>query len=36
MAQKCGDQIRKAKSHLELNLAGSIRYNKMGFSRYVR
>lgn len=36
MVQKCRDQIRKATAHLQLNLAGNVRYNKMGFSGYLR
>ncbi|KAG6932917.1 hypothetical protein G0U57_020385, partial [Chelydra serpentina] len=33
--QACRSDIRKAKSHLELQLAGDVRSNKKGFFRYV-
>uniref|UniRef100_A0A8C3XX76 Structural maintenance of chromosomes flexible hinge domain containing 1 n=1 Tax=Chelydra serpentina TaxID=8475 RepID=A0A8C3XX76_CHESE len=35
IVQACRSEIRKAKSHLELQLAGDVRSNKKGFFRYV-
>nr|XP_048691935.1 uncharacterized protein LOC125630279 [Caretta caretta] len=35
IAQACRSEIRKAKSHLELQLARDVKSNKMGFFRYV-
>jgi len=35
VARTCRDATRKAKAHLELNLAGDVKNNKKGFFNYI-
>jgi len=35
VVRACGDAMRKAKAHLELNLARDVKDNKKGFSKYI-
>jgi len=35
VVRACGDAMRKAKAHLEFNLAGDVKDNKKGFFKYI-